>query len=142
MRSYHDYPRKNRIAIVVGTALVVAGVIGAIGSYLRVPWWHDFFDTLTTTLDYALPVALILFCAWIAVLSRKGVLPKIMHPEVKRPLVRSRSDRRVFGVCGGFAASRKIDSFYIRVGALLLLIAFPLLSILVYSIITVTTLSE
>ena len=142
MRGYHDYPRRNRVAIVFGVILVLIGVGGIVNEYLAVGWWRVFIDQIRDLLAFMLPFALILLGAWLVYASRKGVLVKAVHPKEKRVFARSRSDRRVFGVCGGFAASRQVDVFYVRVAVLLLLLAFPLLTSVAYILVTVLTPSE
>ncbi|MBO4695884.1 MAG: PspC domain-containing protein [Lachnospiraceae bacterium] len=50
-----------------------------------------------------------------------------------RKLYKSRSDRKIFGVCGGIAEYLGIDSFIVRLAAVLL-VAFAGMSVWIYII--------
>ena len=50
-----------------------------------------------------------------------------------RKLYKSRSDRKIFGVCGGIAEYLGVDSFVVRL-ATVLLVAFAGMSIWIYVI--------
>lgn len=128
MKSFSDYPRKNRIAIIAGSALILAGAYGLAREYFLVDWWHVVVDRAHYALVACFPFAIIILAACIAGPSGRKAIDEIVHSKAKRPVFASRSDRRVCGICGGFAASRQVDPGFVRLVALLLFVAFPLLA--------------
>lgn len=134
MKSFSDYPQRNRIAIAVGGALVVAGVLGVVFEYFRVPWWHRLIDGAHVALVAAFPFAIIILAACLASTLGRSSLDALVHPRVKRPIFTSRTDRRIAGVCGGIAASRQVKSGFVRLIVLLLFVAFPLTVVVLYTI--------
>lgn len=142
MRNYSDKPRSQRFLIVLGIALIIGGVVGLLNEYLLVGWWHVFVDNLRMLLHGALPIALIAFGAYLMWASRKGILSGALHPRSKIRLRRSRTDRRLCGVCGGFARSRQIDSIYVRIAVLLIALAFPFATTVVYFLVAVVVPAE
>lgn len=125
MKRYSDNSRMQRFLVVVGCLLIVAGIIGLLNEYLLVEWWRIIVDQARRVCHAAIPIALIVLGAYLMWTSRKGVLGNVVHPKIKASVSRSRNDRRIFGVCGGFARSRSIDSIYVRIAVLLLFVAFP-----------------
>lgn len=134
MKSFSDYPQKNRVAIVVGSALVVAGLLGVVFEYFQVPWWHRLLDGAHIALVAAFPLSIIVLAACLASTQGRSALDAMAHPKVKRPVFTSRTDRRIAGVCGGFAASRQVKSGFVRLVVLLLFVAFPLTVVVLYVI--------
>lgn len=134
MKSFSDYPQRNRVAIVVGCALVAAGVLGVVFEYFQVPWWHRLIDGAHFVLVAAFPFAIIILAACLASAQGRSSLDAMVHPKAKRPVFTSRTDRRIAGVCGGIAASRQVKAGFVRLIVLLLFVAFPLAVIVLYVI--------
>ena len=134
MKSFSDYPQKNRVAIVVGFTLIVAGVLGVVFEYFQVSWWHRLIDGAHLALVAAFPFAIIILAACLASTQGRSSLDAMVHPKVKRPVFTSRTDRRIAGVCGGIAASRQVKAGFVRLIVLLLFVAFPLTVTVLYVI--------
>lgn len=134
MKSFSDYPQKNRVAIAVGGVLVATGVFGVVFEYFQVPWWHWLIDGAHLVLVAAFPLAIIILAACLASTQGRSSLDAMVHPKVKRPVFTSRTDRRIAGVCGGIAASRQVKAGFVRLIVLLLFVAFPLTVAVLYVI--------
>lgn len=134
MKSFSEYPQKNRIAIAVGFALIAIGACGLAYEYYSVGWWRRLVDDAHLVVVAAFPIALIVLAACLASTWGRKTLDSVLHSKVKRPIYASRTDRRIAGVCGGFAASRQVNSGFVRLVVLLLFVAFPLTVIVLYSI--------
>ena len=133
MKNLSDYPRKERGLIVFGCVLIGIGVIGLVREYISVPWWHAWLNWMHQAFGSMLPVALVLLCVLLFFAGRRGDLNKMLHGP-KKDVHRSRIDRRIFGACGGFARSRGISSTEVRLFVLLLFVAFPIATALIYSL--------
>lgn len=132
MRALSDFPRRGRVFIIVGSVFVAVGVWGIFNAYFTVPWWFAVLNKMSHVMDRVRPVdiiALVLFLVWA---TRSGRLRNVFHMDDETPLSRSRTDRKILGVCGGFAQHQGLDSTVIRIAVLLLLIAFPLVTTIVY----------
>ena len=76
MKSFSDYPQKNRVAIVVGLTLIVAGVLGVVFEYFQVSWWHRLIDGAHLALVAAFPFAIIILAACLASRRYSGLMAK------------------------------------------------------------------
>ena len=142
MKSFFDYPRKSRIMIVAGSLLLLFGICGLAYEYHSVQWWHLLVDRVHLAIVAMFPIVVILLGACLASRSGREMLDELLHPKAKRPVHRSREDRRVMGLCGGFAESRQANSSFVRLIVLLLFAAFPTTVLIVYLILTVLVDSE
>ena len=79
-------------------------------------------------------VTILILSAGIKLIRTDGSFFKTNYAEVKHELWRSREDRRLMGVCGGFAKYLNIDSTLLRVIGILSIILTAGISIIVYFI--------
>ncbi|MBO4365431.1 MAG: PspC domain-containing protein [Eggerthellaceae bacterium] len=142
MKSLSDYPRRERTLIVLGAVLVCLGVLGILNGYAVISWWNSLLSIIMRVIRSLLPIALIALGALIIWASRTGRLHNAFHTPANTHIHRSLYDRRILGVCGGIAQSRGLDSVIVRLAAVLLFIAFPLVTALVYIILGIVIQSE
>lgn len=137
MRALADYPRKGRVLIIAGSVFVAVGAWGIFNAYFTVPWWNAVLNKMSRVMDRVRPVdivALVVFLVWA---TRSGRLRNVFRANGESPLSRSRTDRKIMGLCGGFAQHQGLDSTVIRIAVLLLLIAFPLFTTVIYLLLAV-----
>ncbi len=132
MRNLSDFPRKDRTLIIIGLAFIVLGLLGVFSAYLSMTWWFVLINGFSHILHRLLPIALVALGIYIIWASRTGRLHTTPHKDGSGTISRSRTDRKLLGVCGGFAQYHNLDSTVVRIIVLLLFIAFPLLISIVY----------
>ena len=116
------------IWVLVGILLVVYGV-WKLAERLLSPWWGSLSRLLAAVAGIAWPVAIIVVGLLVIYAVRKGRL----HVTGKR-LMRSSTDRRIAGVCGGIADYFGIDAVFVRVTWVVLLFASFGTALLIYFI--------
>lgn len=132
MRSLSDFPRKNRVLIVAGIVFIALGVAGAFRAYFTTAWWFQFMNGISVLAHRLAPVALIALAVFIVWAVHTGRLRNLFKGGGDGVVSRSRTDCKILGVCGGIAQHYQVDSTVIRTIVLLLFVAFPLLTTLVY----------
>lgn len=142
MKSLSDYPRRERALIVSGAVLVCLGILGILNGYTVISWWNSLLGVVVHLVRRLLPIALIALGALVIWASRTGRLHDAFHGSSNTRIHRSLYDRRILGVCGGIAQSRHIDSVIVRLAAVLLFIAFPLITTVVYILLAIVMQSE
>ena len=105
----------------------IGGVCGGLGQYLKIdPTIIRIVYVLLTILTGLLPMIIIYLIAWL--LMPLG--PKLkVEPNYPR-LYRSRTNRKIAGICGGIAKLTKIDPTVIRISLIVALFItgiFPVL---------------
>lgn len=132
MRSFRDYPAKERAVIVFGWSLVLLGILGMVWEYYLVSWWHLLVDQAIRITRGLSPLAIIALVACLAGSWGRSQIACAKRHKPAGPIQASRSDRRILGVCGGFAEARQLDAAFVRTVALLLFVAFPAVVTVVY----------
>lgn len=107
----------NELGLLVGICLILFGV-WKLAQRVFSPWWDVISGFFSTAIDIIWPLAIIV--AGVLVLSavRKGGFGS--RTSGKR-LYRSRSNRKIAGVCGGLADYFSIDPATIRIAFLILI---------------------
>ena len=117
-----------------GAVLAVVGVALLFGAYTS--WLALLLSWVRRVSRVAVPIALIAAGAYVVWGARNGRFDRFAdHMGTGRGvLIRSSSDRRVAGVCGGIAQYFGIESMFVRTVAVLLGLASPLLTLIVYGV--------
>ena len=133
---FSECSSRDRAWIVIGAVLVVLGVAMLLGTYTT--WWTALFGLIRRISRLAVPIALIAVGAYVVWGARNNRFAHLFARSGLRRenLTRSVSDYRIAGVCGGIAQYFDIDSMFVRVVAVLLAIASPLLTIATYGMLT------
>ncbi len=134
---FRECSKNEQAWIVFGSILVALGAVLLLGGFAT--WWTQAFAWLRQLSRVMVPLALLVVGIYVVWASRKGKFSSVfdrmqagrMGGEV---LERSKSDTRIAGVCGGIAQYFGIDSTIVRVIAVLLGFASPLLTLLTYAI--------
>ncbi|NTU89581.1 MAG: PspC domain-containing protein [Actinobacteria bacterium] len=108
---------RNNGALVIGIILIVFGA-WELAHRLLSPWWPSISRFLNTVAAIVWPLAIILAGVLFIVAAKKGV---ISSSSGKR-LYRSRTNKRIAGVCGGLAEFFSIDPAIVRIAAIVLLV--------------------
>lgn len=116
------------LLIIVGAwsllnALVPSAAIDRIVAFVRMAW------------GVIWPCALLVAGGYILWASKSGKLSGFKQPNPGAPFRRSRADKRIFGVCGGIAYYFSVDATVVRIIAVILLAAFPLMALVAYFVI-------
>lgn len=131
---FSECSKSERIQIVVGAIIVLFGVLLLLGLYAS--WWAAMLSWLRFASRLALPVALIAVGIYTVRRARQGGLDHFFTANGARGgyLSRSESDYRIAGVCGGIAQYFGIESMFVRLVAVLLGLASPLLMLIAYGV--------
>ena len=108
---------RNGGALVIGIILIVFGA-WELAHRLLSPWWPSISRFLNTVAAIVWPIAIILAGVLFIIAAKKGV---ISSSSGKR-LYRSRTNKRIAGVCGGLAEFFSIDPAIVRIVAIVLLV--------------------
>lgn len=96
---------------------ILGGVCGGLGIYWDVdPTLVRLLTLFIASLTAFFPVALAYLFAWFLIPT---LSPEPRAPFFRR-LYRSRSDRKIAGICGGIAQRLDLDSTFVRLAAILL----------------------
>ena len=137
MRNLFDYPRRDRFLIILGTALVCLGAVGLLNGYAAISWCNFLLSGIIRIIRGLLPFSLIALGVLVVWALKTGRLNNVFRTSAGTPLHRSLYDRRILGVCGGIAQSRGVDGVLVRLIAVLLLVAFPLLTTIAYFLLAI-----
>ena len=114
--------------ILIGILLVIYGA-WQLAERIFAPWWGSISRVLSAVAGIAWPVAIIVVGLLVIYAVRQGKL----HVAGQR-LMRSTSNRKIAGVCGGFAAYLGIDAVFVRIMWIVLLFASLGTALLIYLI--------
>jgi phage shock protein PspC (stress-responsive transcriptional regulator) len=108
---------RNDAALIIGICLVLFGV-WKLAEHTLSPWWPHLMTFISQLASYLWPIAIIVAGVFVIIAVRKGTLSA---PSGKR-LYRSRTDKKIAGVCGGLATFFSCNVTPIRIIALILLL--------------------
>ncbi len=116
------------VLIIVGAwslleALVPTATIDRIAAFVRMLW------------SFIWPCALLVAGGYILWAAKTGKLSGFRQTNPGGAFRRSRTDKRLFGVCGGIAYYFGVDATVVRIVAVIFLVAFPLMAIISYLVI-------
>ena len=135
---FSECTKNDQRWIVFGAVLVVLGFVLLLGSYTT--WCAVFIAWLRRIMRFVTPVALIAFGVYMLWASRNGKFETYFGQAggqaAAKVFRRSKSDRRIAGVCGGIAQYFGIDSVLVRIVAVLFAFASPLLTLIAYGVLT------
>lgn len=125
--------KTERTRFALGAAIVVIGVLLLAGLYAS--WLVALFSWLRFVSRLVLPVALVALGIYVVWGVRNHAFDNLFssHRTPASPLARSATDARVAGVCGGIAQYFGIETMFVRVVAVLLAFASPLLTLIAYA---------
>ena len=132
---------KNEQAwIVFGGILVALGLVFLLSGHSS--WWGSFFVWLKWASRLAVPLALVAIGVYVVWASRNNTFTDPFermqqNRQNETELQRSTTDVRIAGVCGGIAQYFGVDSTIVRVIAVLLAFASPLLMLISYGLLLV-----
>ena len=122
----------SQAAIVVGALLVFVGACSLAGALVPSMTFDRIVATLRRIWSIVWPCALLVAGAYILWAVKTGKLSNVSRPCARGQFRRSRADKRIFGVCGGIAYYFGIDATMVRIVAVILLVAFPLMVVASY----------
>jgi len=128
--------RKNNVGLIVGGILIFFGLLFLLGQFrffnLNLRWWNlDRF--IYFPWDLIWPLALIFLGIIIAIGRPKR--EEILQRVKGKNLLRSKTDRKISGVCGGLGEYLNIDPTIIRIAWVLVsILSGVILGIIVYFI--------
>lgn len=133
---FRECSKNEQAWIIFGGVLVALGLLLLLSGYTT--WWTRIFVWLRQASRLVVPLSLIAIGAYVVWASRNNKFDNLgrMHTGAQGHAVLKRSidDVRVAGVCGGIAQYFGIESTIVRVIAVLLGFASPLLMLLTYGI--------
>ncbi len=127
----------SQAAIVIGILLVFIGAWSLFGALVPSMTIDRIVFELRRIWSFVWPCALLVAGAYILWAVKTGKLSNVAHPVSRGQFRRSRADKRIFGVCGGVAYYFGIDATMVRIVAVILLVAFPLMASISYLAIAV-----
>lgn len=110
--------KPSEIGIVLGAALIFFGV-WALAERVFSPWWPDFSAFVSGAANIIWPIVIITAGILVIYAARTGRFAVVNGVR----LYRSRSNRKIAGVCGGLAEYFSIDPVLMRVVWIILLFA-------------------
>ena len=124
-------------AFIAGLVLVIFGLWGFCEAI--VPTWvlGVLANVIYATWSVLLPLVLLAAGIYLLWGVKKDKFTGFIHGTPARPLRRSRTDRRLLGICGGIAYYFGIDSTVIRVISVILLLLLPFSVVLAYLLLAV-----
>lgn len=120
---------KNEFALVVGICLTAFGIYFLLDRVFP-NFWPNISSTIHAVFNFAWPIAIIAAGVLVIVSARKGTLST---PAGKR-LYRSKTNKKIAGICGGLAEFFAIDAVYVRIIAIVLLFVSFFTIVLLYFI--------
>ena len=137
---FRECSRSEQAWIVFGGVLVALGLVLLLSGYTS--WWTNIFVWLKWASRLAVPFALLAIGIYIVWATRNNKFSQTFermqqNRQNAEELQRSTTDVRIAGVCGGIAQYFGIDSTIVRVIAVLLAFASPLLMLITYGLLLV-----
>ena len=135
--NFSQQPPHIKIAILVGLSLIVIGLSNFLSLLVPVYLWDEIAEFLGTVMKFVWPVVFVaagLFILWSA---KNGKLAGFAAHHSHGVFMRSRTDKRLFGVCGGIAYYFGVDSAIVRIFAVILLILLPFPVVIAYFLIAI-----
>lgn len=122
-----NHSKATSAAVVVGMVLVVIGAYNLAQQIVPGFMWERIGAFMHGLWGIVWPCALIAAGGYMLWASKKGKLAGFSDTRNRAPVFRrSRTDRRLLGVCGGIAYYFGVDSTMVRVIAVILLfVTFP-----------------
>lgn len=120
----------------MGALLVLLGFIGIVNAYTTFAWWNLFLFIAMKIRFVLVPfivVALVVLVAWEL---HEGRLKKWFRASGAGKVRLSKTDRRIFGLCGGIAQAKEMDAMALRLVVVLLFFLFPLFMIGAYFVVS------
>lgn len=127
----------SQAAIVVGIILVALGAIGLLEALVPTAALDRVFIAVRDIWNIVWPCALVVAGGYLLWASKTGKLSGFTKAHPGMPFRRSRTDKRIFGVCGGIAYYFGVDATVVRLMAVILLFAFPLMVVVAYFVVAI-----
>lgn len=125
MTDYRKNPRRPRVAVVLGIALIALGLFSLAGNIVPHHVWARLGALVGMLWRIVWPCALVAAGAYLLWASKRGKLAGFVASRPRGPFRRSLADKRFLGVCGGIAYYFGVDSTVVRVIAVILLLVSP-----------------
>lgn len=137
MASNQPGKRNNapQAAIVIGIVLIVVGAWSLLGALVPTASIDRIVAVVRAVWGFVWPCALLAAGAYILWAAKTGKLSGFKQTNPGGAFRRSRADKRLFGVCGGIAYYFGVDATVVRIVAVILLVAFPLMTAISYLVI-------
>lgn len=127
--------KTTSVAVVVGVVLVVIGVYNLGQQIVPGFMWERLGALVRGLWGIVWPCALVAAGGYMLWASKKGKLAGFSHSRNSgMAFRRSRTDKRLLGVCGGIAYYFGVDSTMVRVIAVILLFIMPPTAFLAYAL--------
>lgn len=133
MKPFSEYTTSQKTLIVVGGLSLFIGVLALLSETEHVRWFVSVAMVMHTVSLVSFPFALMgiigLLIRWIYVAQTKKY--------TTQTFVRSRSDVRLGGICGGIASYIQVSSILVRLVSLLAFCVNPVLFLVVYALLVI-----
>ena len=130
--TFKNMPPSTRIAVVVGIALIVFGLWHFIGALIPAYVVNELVQFFNSVARFIWPIVLIVAGVFILWAVKKGKLDGLQARQTHGELRRSRTDKRLAGVCGGIAYYFGVDSAMVRIMVVILGLLFTLVVVVAY----------
>ena len=124
--------KPSRFLVGLGVLLICFGVVNLVDKLLPPELFMAVSAFVRGMWGVAWPLLLIVLGAYILWAAKTGRLSSIRSVGGYTSLRRSRTDKRIFGVCGGLAQHYGADASAVRVVAVLLLVFLTPMALVTY----------
>lgn len=133
MKPFSEYTTSQKILIVIGGLSLFFGALALLSETEHVRWFMSLSILMHTISVVSFPFAFIgiigLIIRWVYLLQKARITAAVF--------VRSRSDLRLGGLCGGIASYIQVSSVLVRLVALFVFLVNPVMFLVVYALLVI-----
>lgn len=134
--------RPSQAAIAFGVLLILIGVAHLLDRLIPYEVWAFIGSAVRGAWSIVWPLALVAIGIYVLWAAKKGKLSSFKVAHANGSLRRSRTDKRILGVCGGIAYYFGVDSTVVRVIAVVLMLVLAPTVVIAYFILALLIPSE
>ena len=133
--NFSQQPSHIKVAVLVGLLLVAIGLCNFVSLLVPVNLWEEIVEILGTIMKFLWPIVFVAAGFFILWSVKNGKLDGFATHHSHGVFMRSRTDKRLFGVCGGIAYYFGVDSAIVRIFAVIMLVLLPFPVVIAYFLI-------
>ena len=130
--SFRNMQPSTRVAVLVGLALIAFGLWHFVAALIPAHLWEALVHVANSITRFVWPMVLIVAGIFILWSVRHGKFDGFADRQTHGEFMRSRTDKRLAGVCGGIAYYFGVDSAMVRIMVVILFFLFPLPVVVAY----------